>query len=224
MTALIVKNLAKSFVQADNTIELFDDVNFEVPSGKIVSLVGESGCGKSSLLHILGLLDNPTSGEVIVNGVATNGLSEEQKTLVRRHEIGFVYQYHHLLADFSALENIMLPQLAKGVSRKEAEAKALDLLSRIGLDNRATHRPAELSGGEQQRVAIARSIANNPKIILADEPTGNLDEATANKVLGWLFDFIRSNNLAMFLVTHNTGVAKISDKTFTIKDKKLCEF
>jgi lipoprotein-releasing system ATP-binding protein len=185
--------------------------------------VAPSGAGKSTLLHIAGLLEHQDSGEVYLNEVATSGLSDSERTRMRRTDIGFVYQAHHLLPEFSALENVMLPQMIRGLSHKEASARALELLSYLGLKDRVTHRPAELSGGEQQRVAIARAVANAPRILLADEPTGNLDVRTAEHVFGALSQLVRASGLAAVIATHNLEIAARMDRRVTIRDGLVVE-
>ena len=188
-----------------------------------MALVGPSGAGKSTLLHIAGLLEHPDAGEVYIDAVATSNLSDIARTRIRRTEIGFVYQFHHLLPEFSALENVVLPQMIHGLSRREANARGTELLSYLGLKDRLTHRPAELSGGEQQRVAIARAVANAPRILLADEPTGNLDVHTADHVFGTLNQLVRASGLATIIATHNMDIAAQMDRRVTIRDGLIVE-
>jgi lipoprotein-releasing system ATP-binding protein len=188
-----------------------------------VALVGPSGAGKSTLLQIAGLLEHPDAGEVYIDAAATTHLSDIARTRIRRTEIGFVYQFHHLLPEFSALENVVLPQMIRGLSRREAAARASELLSYLGLKDRLTHRPAELSGGEQQRVAIARAVANAPRILLADEPTGNLDVHTADHVFGTLNQLVRASGLATIIATHNMDIAAQMDRRVTIRDGQVVE-
>jgi lipoprotein-releasing system ATP-binding protein len=191
--------------------------------GQSVALVAPSGAGKSTLLHIAGLLEHPDSGEVYVDGVPTSHLSDMERTRIRRSDIGFVYQFHHLLPEFSALENVMLPQMIRGLSRKDASDRATELLTYLGLKERLTHRPAELSGGEQQRVAIARAVANAPRLLLADEPTGNLDVHTADHVFGALTQLVRASGLAAVIATHNLDLAAQMDRRVTIRDGLVVE-
>jgi lipoprotein-releasing system ATP-binding protein len=183
-----------------------------VAKGEVVALVAPSGAGKSTLLHIAGLLDVPDEGTVRLGGHEMGGLSDRARTEARRGDVGFIYQFHHLLPEFSALENIVIPQLANGVPKAEAEARAMDLLGKVGVAARADHRPAALSGGEQQRVAFCRALANGPKLLLADEPTGNLDPATSDQVFGVLMDLVRSTGLSALIATHNLELAARMDR------------
>jgi lipoprotein-releasing system ATP-binding protein len=191
--------------------------------GQSVALVGPSGAGKSTLLHIAGLLEHPDAGEVYVDQNATSRLSDAERTRIRRTEIGFVYQAHRLLPEFSALENVVLPQMVRGLRRKEASNRAAELLSYLGLKERLTHRPSELSGGEQQRVAIARAVANAPRILLADEPTGNLDPRTADHVFHALEQLVRASGLALILATHNLEIAGRMDRRVTLREGEVLE-
>ena len=193
-------------------------VGFESPPGKSVAVVGVTGAGKSTLLHICGLLDRPTKGAVGIGGKDVSKLDDKQRTGMRRSEVGFVYQFHHLLPEFSATENIVLPQLAAGVSPAKAEARAADLLGRVGLGKRAGHRPAALSGGEQQRVAFCRALANEPKLLLADEPTGNLDPATSDQVFDALIELVRGTGLSALIATHNLDLAARMDRRVRLED------
>ena len=193
-------------------VRVLDGVDLGVAAGEVVALVAPSGAGKSTLLHIAGLLDTPDSGAVILGGTDMSGLADRRRTVARRREVGFVYQFHHLLPEFTALENIVLPQLANGVGAAEAEARARDLLGSVGLDARAGHRPAALSGGEQQRVAFCRALANRPGLLLADEPTGNLDPATSDRVFDALMDLVRGTGLAALIATHNLELAARMDR------------
>jgi len=188
-----------------------------------VALVGPSGAGKSTLLHIAGLLEHPDAGEVYIAGAATSNLSDVERTRIRRVEIGFVYQFHHLLPEFSALENVVMPQMIRGLSRREAGVRSTELLSYLGLKDRLTHRPAELSGGEQQRVAIARAVANAPRILLADEPTGNLDVRTADHVFATLGQLVRASGIAAIIATHNMDIAAQMDRRVTIREGQVVE-
>lgn len=218
---LNLKNISKSFHQGDSDLKILIDANLSIKKGEIVSIVGPSGCGKSTLLHIAGLLDKADNGNIFILGQDCKKLSDRKKTEIRRNHLGFVYQYHHLLPEFSAAENIVLPQIIKGINKKEAKANALRLLDQFGISRRANHRPAELSGGEQQRVAIARAMANHPALLLADEPTGNLDPHTADDVYSIMMEQIRSRSLSVLIVTHNPELAKKSDRVFTLVDGVL---
>jgi len=187
----------------------------------VVALVAPSGAGKSTLLHIAGLLDTPDAGSVALSGRNMVGLSDRDRTLARRGEVGFIYQFHHLLPEFTALENIVIPQLANGVAEAEAEARARDLLDRVGVAARAEHRPAALSGGEQQRVAFCRALANRPKLLLADEPTGNLDPETSDQVFGALMALVRETGLAALIATHNLELAARMDRTVRLDQGRV---
>jgi len=206
--------------QADE-LKVLKGIDLTVKVGEIVALVGQSGTGKSTLLHIAGLLDKPTKGSVVVEGQACQSLNDEKRTEIRRDTVGFVYQFHHLLPEFTAEENVTLPQLTANISREEALKRARDLLEKVGLGNRLTHRPGELSGGERQRVAIARALANKPKLILADEPTGNLDTKTADKVFNLLLDMVRGEGGGALIATHNPALAKSMDRTLKIEAGKI---
>jgi lipoprotein-releasing system ATP-binding protein len=206
--ALELRSVARSYAEGRGRLEVFRDLDLTVRAGEIVALVGQSGSGKSSLLHIAGLLEAPTAGDVLVAGQNCSTLDDQARTRIRRIGIGFVYQFHHLLPEFSALENVMMPQFIAGASRQEAENRARDLLTRMGLASRLEHRPSELSGGEQQRVAIARALANRPLLLLADEPTGNLDPQTAARVHDELLRLIREEGLGALVATHNLELAR----------------
>jgi lipoprotein-releasing system ATP-binding protein len=205
--ALSLRGIARSYTEGKGRLDIFSGLDLDVYSGEIVALVGQSGSGKSSLLHIAGLLEAPTAGEVSIAGQNCTTLDDVARTRIRRIGIGFVYQFHHLLPEFSALENVMMPQLIAGQPRANAKTRARELLSRMGLAARLEHRPAELSGGEQQRVAIARAIANRPLLLIADEPTGNLDPATAAHVHAELLHLIRDEGLGALVATHNHDLA-----------------
>ena len=192
-----------------------------VAKGEVVALVAPSGAGKSTLLHIAGLLDTPDTGRVTLNGTDMTGLSDRQRTRARREDVGFIYQFHHLLPEFTALENIVLPQLANAVPEPQARARALDLLTRVGIGQRAQHRPAELSGGEQQRVAFCRALANTPRLLLADEPTGNLDSGTSDQVFGTLMDLVRDTGLSAVIATHNLALAARMDRVVKMEAGRL---
>ena len=216
-------NLERVYSQGGRAIEVLRGASAEIYEGELVALVGPSGSGKSSLLHMIGLLEKPGGGTVLLNGVDCTALSDKERTRVRRNEIGFVYQFHNLLPEFSALENVAMPQLIAGASKRQAKERALQLLTGFGLASRAQHRPAELSGGEQQRVAIARAMANNPRVLLADEPTGNLDPQTAERVFDELLYFIRSTGVAALMATHNFELARRMDRVLQLEDGLLIE-
>ena len=206
-----------------NEIIVLRGASLVIPRGQVVALVAPSGAGKSTLLHIAGLLDTPDSGRVIVNGQDMTGAKDAARTAARREALGFVYQFHHLLPEFTALENIVLPQLANGIARKAAEARAHDLLARVGLAARADHRPSALSGGEQQRVAFCRALANRPALLLADEPTGNLDPATSETVFSALMELVRATGLSALIATHNLDLAARMDRVLRLTDGQLVE-
>ncbi len=210
-TVLLLQDIRRVFVQGENRLEVLRGCTFNVNAGEKVALIGPSGSGKSTLLHIAGLLEKPDSGTVVIDGNEASSLDDAERTALRRQAIGFVYQLHHLLPEFSARENIVLPQMIAGVTRKAAAQRAEELLALVGLNDRADHRPAKLSGGEQQRVAIARALANRPKILIADEPTGNLDPHTAEHVFLVLQELVRSQNLALLMATHNYELAERMD-------------
>lgn len=204
-----------------NEITVLREASLEIAQGEVVAMVAPSGSGKSTLLHIAGLLDAPDSGSVRVNGTEVSGLSDRRRTAIRRDELGFVYQFHHLLPEFSAAENIALPQLAAGASRGAAMARAAELLEHVGLSPRADHRPAELSGGEQQRVAFCRALANGPSVLLADEPTGNLDPATSERVFEALMSLVRETGMGALIATHNLELAGRMDRVLRMEDGRL---
>ncbi|MHB1217616.1 MAG: ABC transporter ATP-binding protein [Alphaproteobacteria bacterium] len=215
---LVLDGIRRRFRQGGATLDVLRGASLSLRPGEIVALVGPSGEGKSTLLHIAGLLERPDGGEVHIMGKSCAALSESARTELRRAILGFVYQYHHLLPEFSALENVVLPQYVAGASPADARKRAEDLLGFVGLGKRLTHRPAEMSGGEQQRVAIARSLANRPKVLLADEPTGNLDHATADAVFDHLLSLVRGESLAALVATHNMELAARMDRVLRIKD------
>ncbi|WP_323006384.1 ABC transporter ATP-binding protein [Pseudorhodobacter sp.] len=198
-------------------VQVLRGASLTVARGEVVALVAPSGAGKSTLLHIAGLLDVADSGQMRLGGTDLAGLSDRARTEARRRDVGFIYQFHHLLPEFTALENIVLPQLANGISASKAEARALMLLGQVGIGHRATHRPAELSGGEQQRVAFCRALANGPRLLLADEPTGNLDPATSNQVFGALMDLVRETGLSALIATHNMELAARMDRVVRLE-------
>jgi lipoprotein-releasing system ATP-binding protein len=208
---LEMKGVEKEYTQGGQGVKVLNSIDLQIKRGQIVALVGHSGSGKSTLLHIAGLLDRPNGGEIYVNGKDCQTLTEEERTQLRRTTMGFVYQYHHLLPEFSALENVMIPQLIALKSKKEAKVKGEEILEQVGLSHRLHHRPAQLSGGEQQRVAICRALANNPGLLLADEPTGNLDPETSHNVFRNLIEQVRSQNLGAIIATHNPELAKRMD-------------
>src|SRR6201981_437605 len=215
------RGVARIFRLAGTELRVLNGVDLALRPGEIVALVGPSGAGKSTLLHVAGLLERPDGGMVLIGGEDCGSLSEERRTLLRRSEIGFVYQFHHLLPEFSALENVMLPQMIAGVARGRARGKAAELLDLVGLASRTRHRPARLSGGEQQRVAIVRALANDPRILLADEPTGNLDHATRDDVLSTLLNLARHTGLAALVATHNLELAHRLDRIVALEDGRL---
>jgi lipoprotein-releasing system ATP-binding protein len=220
---LFLHGVALHFRQGDSTLDILKGAELAVWGGQSVALVAPSGAGKSTLLHIAGLLEHPDAGEVYIAAAPTAGLSDVERTRIRRTDIGFVYQAHHLLPEFSALENVALPQMIRGLSRREASARGAELLSYLGLKDRLTHRPAELSGGEQQRVAIARAVANAPRILLADEPTGNLDVHTSAHVFGTLTQLVRASGIAAVIATHNMDLAAQMDRRVTLRDGLVVE-
>ena len=221
--ALYLEKVERRYDQAGGPLEILRGADFGLWAGQSAALIAPSGAGKSTLLHIAGLLERPDAGEVYVAGVPTVAMADDLRTALRRSEIGFVYQFHHLLPEFSALENIMLPQMIAGLTRRQARERAAQLLDYLGLTERATHRPAELSGGEQQRVAIARAVANGPGLLLADEPTGNLDPKTANHVFEALDAIVRATGLATLIATHNMELASRMDRRVTLRDGLLVE-
>jgi lipoprotein-releasing system ATP-binding protein len=213
-----VRDIKKTFVEAGQPLNILRGGGFDLYRGEIVALVGQSGSGKSTLLQCVGLLDKPTGGDIFINGHPIDKIDEETRTMLRRKKIGFVYQKHNLLSDFTALENVVMPMMAEGVDEATASARAMKLLKLANVAHRATHFPAEMSGGEQQRVAIARAIANTPEILLADEPTGSLDPNHANVVFDLLLDLVRKSKMSMLFVTHDMNLAKRADRIITIKD------
>jgi lipoprotein-releasing system ATP-binding protein len=221
--ALELRQVTRTFRQGGNTLNVLHDVDLSLRQGEIVALVGPSGAGKSTLLHIAGLLERPDGGDVVLDGAACGRLGDAERTALRRAHLGFVYQFHHLLPEFSALENVMLPQMIAGKSRSEARRRATELLGMVGLENRATHRPARLSGGEQQRVAIVRALANSPRVMLGDEPTGNLDQHTAAEVTNALLDIVRRTGLAALIATHNLDLARRLDRVLVLEDGLVIE-
>lgn len=220
---LELKNVHRSFKQGSQNLEVLRGVSLDIEKGEVVALIGPSGSGKSTLLQIAGLLEQPSKGEIYLDGQRCSKLGDGMRTLLRRDYLGFVYQYHNLLADFDAVENVMLPQLIANTKVKEARERAEWLLRRLGLGKRFKHRPAELSGGEQQRVAIARALANAPKLLLADEPTGNLDPKTSETVLNELLGIVKETGLSALIATHNFELADRMDRCVKLQDGKLID-
>jgi lipoprotein-releasing system ATP-binding protein len=215
---LALSEVRKTFEQAGRKLEILRGISFALEKAEMVALVGPSGAGKSTLLHIAGLLEHPDSGTILVAGHSVGRLSDRERTTIRRETIGFVYQYHHLLPEFTAEENLIIPQMLAGKSRRAAKERADELLDAVGLADRLDHRPARLSGGEQQRVAIARAIANRPMVILADEPTGNLDPETADRVFQMLAKLVRDSGVAALVATHNLELAARMDRALKLED------
>jgi lipoprotein-releasing system ATP-binding protein len=219
---LALNNVSKTYkLGQPNQISVLDKVNLKVRKGEVVGLIAPSGAGKSTLLHIAGLLDNPDDGQIKINNVDHTNLHDRKRTKTRRQDIGFIYQFHHLLPEFSAEENILVPQLANGVARADGLQRAAELLASVGLSDRAKHRPAELSGGEQQRVAFCRALANRPKLLLADEPTGNLDPETSDTVFAALMTLVRETGLSALIATHNLELAARMDRVFKMEQGQL---
>ena len=221
---LELRDLRKSYHSGKpNQIDVLVDAQMTLKAGEIVALVAPSGAGKSTLLHIAGLLDKPDSGDVVLRGEMLTVKSDARCTTIRRRDIGFIYQFHHLLPEFTAAENIMIPQMADGANRSKAYERAGELLSKVGLGTRINHRPAELSGGEQQRVAFCRALANKPSILLADEPTGNLDQTTSHQVFDTLLSIVRETRLAALIATHNPDIAKRMDRIMRLSKGRLID-
>lgn len=213
-----VRDIKRTFLEGGQPLHILRGGGFDLHRGEIIALVGASGSGKSTLLQCVGLLDKPSGGSILINGAAVQKMDEDMRTQIRRKKIGFVYQKHNLLSDFSALENVMLPMLANGVDENVARARAMKLLRAASVAHRASHLPGEMSGGEQQRTAVARALANNPDILLADEPTGSLDPMHAGAVFDLLLDLVRRNKMAMLFVTHDMNLASRADRTITINN------
>jgi lipoprotein-releasing system ATP-binding protein len=218
---LVLSNLARTYKSEGESLTVLSRANLTLSRGEIVALVAPSGAGKSTLLHLAGLLEKPDGGAVLINGTDAGKQADAKRTAIRLHTIGIVYQFHHLLPEFTALENIALPQMVAGKSEQEANKRALELLTKLGLAPRAGHLPGKLSGGEQQRVAIARALANRPSLLLADEPTGNLDVATADIVFSELIRIVRAENVAALIATHNPDLARRMDRQITLRDGRL---
>lgn len=219
--ALRFEDITRFYCSGDAYLNVLIDVSFEVAPGEIVALVAPSGTGKSTLLHIAGLLDQPQKGRVVIAGRATDTLSDGLRTQIRRDEIGFVYQFHHLLSEFTSLENVVLPQMIAGVAKQKARERACELLDQFGLSLRLNHLPGKLSGGEKQRVAIARSLANRPKLLLADEPTGNLDSSTSNLVFNAMLNAVRVEGAGALIATHNEDLAARMDRVLVLENGKI---
>ena len=220
---LKLSGVVRTFKQGDTELQVLRGIDLTLHSGEMVALVGPSGAGKSTLLQIAGLLERPTAGDVEIDGQSCAKLGDKARTLIRRSSLGFVYQYHHLLREFTATENVMVPQLINKLSKREAREHAQRLLERVGLGHRLTHRPARLSGGEQQRVAMARALANEPRLLLADEPTGNLDSETGDGVFDLLSELVHETGLAALIATHNMDLAKRMDRVVSVHDGRLVE-
>ncbi len=216
-------DIKRQYTQGETTLTILDSTKLALWAGQSVALVAPSGSGKSTLLHIAGLLESPDAGEVYIGGTATSGLSDVERTQIRRTDIGFVYQSHRLLPEFTALENVMLPQMIRGLKRAETVNRAREILAYLGLEDRVTHRPAELSGGEQQRVAIARAVANAPRVLFADEPTGNLDPQTADHVFKALMQLVKATRVAMLIATHNMELADRMDRRVSLENGHVVE-
>lgn len=215
--------MERRYPEGDGFLEVLRGADLAIWPGEIVALVAPSGTGKSTLLHVAGLLEKPDGGEVFLGSQPTAAMSDAERTRIRREELGFVYQFHHLLPEFSALENVVIPQLIRGLNKAEAKDRATQLLTFLGLGKRLDHRPGELSGGEQQRVAIARAVANAPRLLLADEPTGNLDPTTADRVFQTLVAIVRASRLAALIATHNMDLAARMDRRVTIRDGQVVQ-
>lgn len=223
LPTLQLENITRTFQQADENVQVLKGVSLKINPGEIVALVGSSGAGKTTLLQIAGLLESPTTGKVTMGGHVCELLDDQARTKLRQKFTGFVYQFHHLLPEFSAVENVMLPQLIAGVKKSLAREKAEGILTRMGLSHRLSHRPKKLSGGEQQRVAIARALVNQPKILLADEPTGNLDDETAQKVFEEMMTLVRQTKLSALIATHNIELAKRMDRVVRLHSGLLSQ-
>ncbi len=222
-TALALLRVVRTYTQAAERLEVLRGASLNIGTGELVALTGPSGSGKSTLLHTAGLLEWPDGGDVVISGISCATMSDEQRTAMRREKIGFVYQFHHLLPEFSAFENIVLPQLIAGTTKAEANSWAKELLAAVGLRDRANHRPSRLSGGEQQRIAIARALANKPQILLADEPTGNLDQYAADEVFNILVELVKKTNLAALIATHNLKLTSRVDRIVGLQDGLIIE-
>ena len=220
-SVLDIVDMERTYGAGEHSLTVLKEANLQIFAGEMVALVAPSGTGKSTLLHSAGLLERPDDGEVFINGTPTRTMKDSDRTLLRRSSVGFVYQFHHLLPEFSAAENLMVPQMVAGISKNLARERALELLSYMRLEHRAEHRPSELSGGEQQRVAIARAVANTPSLLLADEPTGNLDPETSDHVFAMLYKLVRETGLAALIATHNHDLARQMDRAVTLESGKI---
>ncbi len=220
-SALNIVSLERTYGEGKHALTVLNNADLEIHPGEMVALVAPSGTGKSTLLHSAGLLERPNAGEVFIDGKATRDLSDAERTSLRRSSVGFVYQFHHLLPEFSAVENLMMPQMVAGIGKSEARSRGMELLEYMKISERAEHRPSELSGGEQQRVAIARAVANAPKLLLADEPTGNLDPETSTHVFSMLHGLVKRTGLAALIATHNHDLAAQMDRTVTLEGGKV---
>jgi lipoprotein-releasing system ATP-binding protein len=218
MSGLILQNINKSFWQDKRQISIIKNANFAIKKGESFALVGHSGAGKTTFLQIAGLLDNPDSGQIFINDIEVSKADDKTRTNLRKNNIGFIYQFHHLLPEFSAIENVAMPLLIKNIDKKFALLQAEEILIEVGLQDRLTHYPSQLSGGQQQRIAIARAIVGKPSILLADEPTGNLDSQSANNIFNLIINFSRKYQISSLIVTHNSELAKKTDKIVSIKD------
>ena len=221
MTALKLSNIIKNFSQATQVIEVVKGADLEIAKGELVALTGPSGSGKTTLLQIAGLLDSTTQGQIFINNIEASNADDETRTKIRKNHIGFIYQFHHLLPEFSALENVALPLLIQEKSKAEAYDAAKEILKKVGLEDRFNHKPAQLSGGQQQRVAIARAVVSRPSLILADEPTGNLDSAISEKIFEILQNLVKTYDIGCLMVTHNLELARKADRIISIKDGLL---
>jgi lipoprotein-releasing system ATP-binding protein len=221
--AIFLHQVERRYRQGDNELQILRGVDLAIWPGQSVALIAPSGAGKSTLLHIAGLLETPDEGEVWLGNEPTAHMDDEARTALRRIDIGFIYQFHHLLPEFNAAENVMLPQMIRGLPKKQAMERSVQLLTYLGLGERVRHRPGELSGGEQQRVAIARAVANSPRVLLADEPTGNLDPRTADHVFGVLTELVRLSGLAALIATHNLELARRMDRRVTLREGRIVE-
>ena len=221
---LELRHVERTYRSGPNAVEVLKDVNLALRPGELVGLVGPSGSGKSTLLHTAGLLEKPDAGEVLLDGVNSLLLSDRERTLIRRTRIGFVYQFHHLLPEFNAIENVATPLYLAGVKKQWARERAVELLDKMGLSHRLTHQPMEMSGGEQQRVAIARALSHRPNVLIADEPTGNLDTNTTASVFQQLIEVGRNEGLAMLIATHNLALTKFMDRVLTLENGQLTEY
>ena len=221
---LKLEGLEKTFQSGGRPLTIFKNLDMKVEAGELVALVGQSGSGKSTLLHIAGLLDQPSAGQILIEGQGTKNMNERQRTSVRLNKIGFIYQFHHLLPEFTALENVAMPKIIAGESPSDAKDKAQAVLHDLGLGKRLDHRPATLSGGEQQRVAIARALANDPKLLLADEPTGNLDPGTSSDVFDMLLEQVREREIGALVATHNIQLADQMDRALELKNGRIVPF